>query len=202
MPGRTGPAGPWPGGDDWGFDPGALEACVRQPAAWKHQQGFPEEVREILDLPAAATAPPWQRVIVDRPERLAVAMALTGRAGNEPHLVGFPVRQEGWLLQVNHPAFELREDWHAPFPDLGPQPSEEACRQVWRSWCQPRGLPVEEVAGCDVRPEGLHLRVTAPQSLIERLQAARSDALKGEAWVLIGDGTLRTAALLQLVGAA
>jgi hypothetical protein len=191
----------WSGGGDWGFDPANLEACVRQPAAWKHQHGFPEDVREILALPAATTAPPWQRVIVDRAERLAVALALTETPEKEPRLVGIPVRQEGWVLHASHPGFELGSDWHATFPELGTQPPGEACCQAWRSWCQPRSLPPEQVERCDVRPDGLHLRVAAPQALVERLQAARSDALKGEAWVLIGEGALRTAALLQVVAA-
>jgi hypothetical protein len=192
---------PWAAGDDWAFDRAALEACVRQPAAWKQQHRFPEDVCEILNLPAATPGSAWQRVIVDRPERLAVALTRTGRPENNPRLVGFAVRQEGWVLQAQHPVFELGGDWHGPFPDLELQTSHEACRQAWRSWCQPRGLPADAVEGSDVRLEGVHLGIIAPPSLIARLQAVRSDALKGEAWLLIGDGPLRLAAILRLVAA-
>jgi len=189
---------PWLVGENWGFDVGVLHACVRQPAAWKQQYGFPEEIREILHLPPGTAAPAWQRVIVDRPERLPVLLALAGVSESDLHLMGFAVRQEGWALQANHPVFTLRGDWHAPFPDLGVRPSEAACRQAWRAWCQLRGLAPEEVEACDPRPDGLRLHVTAPASLVERLRASRSDALKGEAWLLIGDGALRSAVLLDV----
>jgi hypothetical protein len=33
---------------------------------------------------------------------------------------------------------------------------------------------------------------------VERLRAARSDAVKGEAWLLAGTGSVRTAALVEL----
>jgi hypothetical protein len=192
----------WPVAEDWGFDVGLLQACVRQPVAWKHLHGFPEDVHEILDLPAASAAPAWQRVIVDRPERLPVALVLNVAPEGDTQLLGFPVRQEGWVLQASHAVFVLRGDWQAPFPELGSQPSEEACRQAWQSWCQPRGLPAEEVAACALQAEGLHLRVGTPPSLLERLRATRSDALKGEAWLLIGDGALRAALLLQVAEAS
>jgi hypothetical protein len=192
---------PWPVGEEWGFDVGVLQACVHQPAAWKLLHRFPQDIREILGLPAIIPAPAWQRVIVDRPERLPAVLALTGSPECAPQLLGFQVRQEGWVLQTNHAVFTLRDDWQAPFPELGRKPSEDACRQAWRSWCQPRGLAAEDVEACGLQPDGWHLHVRAPGALIERLRAARSDALKGEAWLLIGDGTLRAAALLQVAPA-
>jgi len=189
---------PWPVGVDWSFDVNVLHACVRQPAAWKQQHSFPEEVREILPLAAGTAVPAWQRVIVDRPERLPVVLVLAGVTDSNRQFLGFAVRQERWALQATHPVFILREDWHAPFPELGRGPSETACRQAWRLWCQPRGLLAEDVEACDLRPDDLHLHVAAPTSLVERLRTARSDALKGEAWILIGEGTLRRAVVLDV----
>src|SRR5262249_46232470 len=122
---------PWSVGEDWGFDVGVLRDCVRQPAEWKERHHFPQDVADILDLPAAAPAPAWQRVIVDRPERLPAALALTGPPDAAPHLLGFPVRQEGWALQAHHPVFVLSEDWHLLFPELAGPPAEEVCRQAW-----------------------------------------------------------------------
>ena len=49
--------------------------------------------------------------------------------------------------------------------------------------------------------EGIHLRVAPPARLLERLRAARSDALKGEAWLLAGEGPVRRAAVVELVEA-
>jgi hypothetical protein len=46
------------------------------------------------------------------------------------------------------------------------------------------------------------LRVLAPGRLIDRLRAARSDALKNEAWLLAGTGRLRAAAVIELVETA
>ena len=186
-------------GEDWCFDVGVLEACVRQPPAWKKQYGFPDDVREILTSAASrSTAPSWQRVVVDRAERLPVLLALTGAPADEPQLQAFVVRQEGWHVVVSHPVFTLRGDWHAAFPGLTDKPSETACRLAWQSWCQPRGLPADEVEACAVLPDGLHLRVKAPAALVDRLRASRSDALKGEAWILVGDGALRAALLLDI----
>jgi hypothetical protein len=188
---------PWPVGDDWGFDVSVLRACVRQPEEWKQRHGFPQDVCEILDQLAQA-APAWERVIVDRPERLPVALVRTGPPEHEAELLGFPVRQEGWALQVHHPVFAVREDGLAPFADLESHPLEQACRQAWRAWCQPRGLPADEVEACALRPAGVRLHVAAPAPLVERLRVARSDALKGEAWLLIGEGLLRAAAVLEV----
>jgi hypothetical protein len=185
-------------GEDWGFDVRFLEACVHQPPDWKRRHGFPEDVREILSTSAAAASPvAWQRVAVDRPERLPVLLALVEAAG-ETRLLGFAVRQEGWGLQTHHPVFTLTGSWQETFPHLGEKPSETECRQAWRSWCQPRGLPAAEVEACTVLPKGLHLHVKAPPALLERLQAARSDALKGEAWLLVGEGNLRAALTLEI----
>jgi len=41
----------------------------------------------------------------------------------------------------------------------------------------------------------------APQRLVDRLRAARSDAVKQEAWVLAGAGRVREAAQVELVEA-
>jgi hypothetical protein len=42
------------------------------------------------------------------------------------------------------------------------------------------------------------LLVYAPPRLIDRLRAARSDAVKQEAWLLAGEGRTRTAAQIEL----
>jgi hypothetical protein len=68
----------------------------------------------------------------------------------------------------------------------------------WRSWCRQRHLPGNEVASCEVKYRAPRLEVQAPERLVQRLRAAKSDLLKGEAWLLVGDGYMRTAALLTL----
>jgi hypothetical protein len=188
---------PRPVAEEWQFDLGALRACLERPTEWKERYGFPQEVRAILNA-VSEPVPPWQQVIVDRPERLlAVMVPVTGAEGRK--LLGFSVKQEGWLLQTGDPVFAIRDKWDELFPELSNPPAAPVWREVWRAWCQPRGVPMSETEACTVELQGARLLVRAPAKLIERLRADRSDAVKGEAWVLAGDGPIRAAALLELV---
>src|SRR5262249_61630267 len=69
---------PRPVAEEWQFDPAALQACLAQPAEWKRRYGFPAEVSAIL---GAEAAPAWERVLVDRPERLGAGVIAGGGAG-------------------------------------------------------------------------------------------------------------------------
>jgi hypothetical protein len=192
----------WPGDAAWGFDVGILRSCVQQAPDWKRQHSFPQDVHELLDLPASTPAPAWQRVVVDRPERLPVLLALTGSPEDRQQLLGFSLRQEGWVLQTHHPTFVLRGEPYGPFANLEKSLTPTAGQEAWRAWCLPRGLPAEEVEACEVELTGLHLRICAPAPLLARLRASRSDALKGEAWLLLGAGMIRPAVRLEVVAAA
>jgi hypothetical protein len=187
---------PWPVAEEWRFDPMALQECVAQPPEWKQRYGFPEDVLAVITTGPAAEA--WKRVLVDRPERLLAVMCPVRREGR-PELLGFAVTQEGWILHSSGPAFVVHERWGELFPELTAPLPELAWREAWRSWAQPRGLPMNEVESCALEVEGERLRVRAPAKLIERLRATRSDAIKGEAWLLAGDGPIRAAAQLELV---
>jgi hypothetical protein len=201
----------WPAAEGWDFDPYALKACLEQPPQWKRRFGFPEEIEHIYGIagePAESDpieAPPaWQQIILDRPEHLLtvfvlVSAALETEAGSQQErLLGFAVRQEGWVLQAEEPAFTLTEGWQEVFPELD-EPSAETWRQAWRAWCQPRSVPATESDACQLERQEYRLRVRAPKRLVERLRTARSDALKGEAWVLAGTGNIRRGALLDIV---
>jgi hypothetical protein len=72
-------------------------------------------------------------------------------------------------------------------------------RKTWNEWCHLRGLPVADVERCRLNAPDYRLIVYASRRLIERLKALRSDALKGEAWLLAGEGTVRRAALLEVI---
>lgn len=186
---------PLAAGDDWHFDPALLAACVARPEEWKRRFGFPAEVTAVVTGAADGGPPEWQRVVVDRPERLPVAVVRTA----DDRLLGFAAKSDGWALQSEAPVFELGAGWPEVFPQLTEAPPAETWQQAWQAWCQPRGLAGLGVETCVVRPEGHLLRVAAPPRLMERLKATRSDALKGEAWVLAGAGRLRAAALLDVV---
>jgi hypothetical protein len=197
---------PWPAAEGWRFDVGLLTACLRQTPAWKQQHNFPLEVDAVLTAAdtgdPSATIPPWQRVILDRPEHLAAALILAPVGAGHERLLGFAVQQEGWGLQAREPVFTLNGDWRETFPDLTAEPAAELWRQAWRAWCQPRNLPPAEAEACVLERQDYHLRVTAPARLVERLRAARSDVFKEEAWLLAGSGRLRSAARIELIDGA
>jgi hypothetical protein len=196
-----------PGVDGWHFEPALLQACIQRPVEWKQRFGFPQEVQQIFgtdteEAPALPSTQTWQRIVLDRVERLVAALVLAPAApatGNRERLFGFAVKLEGWELQAGEPVFVLDADWQDVFPELAEDPSLDQWRQAWREWCQPRGLPAAEVDACVVERHGSRLRVLAPPHLVERLRAARSDVFKGEAWLLAGTARLREAAVIELV---
>ncbi|HEV3257114.1 MAG TPA: hypothetical protein VG013_09565 [Gemmataceae bacterium] len=194
-----------PVGQRWQFDPVHLRACLGQPPGWKQEQGFPPEVVEVLAPGAAAgtdvggAVQEWQRVILDQPERLLAALVLAPAEGGGERLLGFAARQPGWALGTAAPVVSLAGGWQAPFPELADEAPLEQWRQAWRAWGQPRGLPPPETDACRLERHDYRLRVAAPRHVVERLRLARSDALKGEAWLLAGDGRIRAAALVEVV---
>lgn len=195
---------PWPASDAWRFEPSHLQACVGRPAEWKQRFAFPLEVRQILasdPAPESSTSASqeWQRIIVDRPERLMVILVLVPAGERKDRLVGFAVQPEGWTFPIAEPAFGVEADWQEVFPELAVDLALEQWRHAWRAWCQPRGLPATEVDACVLERQGYRLRVTAAPRLVERLRAARSDVFKGEAWLLAGTGRLRAAAQIEFV---
>jgi hypothetical protein len=201
------------------FDPALLYACPRQSPEWKNRHSFPEEVLEILgeggssqQIPvdkerarhtpqfATVDTAEWRQVIVDSPMRL-FALLVRGWQG-EDRLQGFAVRPEGWGLQGESPCFSLEEDsWLEVFPDLAAEPPTDVWRQAWRAWCQARHVPGAEAEACQLERLGVYLRITMPHRVVDRLRAARSDALKGEGWILAGEGPVRPLARLEIVEA-
>ena len=191
------PSVPAPAPEGWHFDPDVLEACVRQPDEWKGRHHFPADVEEVVGVQAGIPTD-WQAVILDRPEQLALALVETAGEGGAA-LLGLPVQPEGWVLGRDAPVLTLGEGWPEVLPELAEGPTAEAWRQAWQAWCAPRGVPAAEVEGCRLEVSGYRLVVQAPGRLVERLRAARSDAVKGEAWLLAGSGAVRAAALVELV---
>jgi hypothetical protein len=192
---------PWAAGDDWGFDVEVLRACLGRPPEWKRRRTFPAEVADVLPAdPAAADFPAWQRVPLDRPEHLAAVLALVPGAGG-PRLVGFAFRPEGWALDLEEPVLALDEGWAEDLPEVRVDPGPGAWQAAWRQWCGQRALPAAEAEACGLEPAGVLLRVRPGARLLERLRVARSDALKGEAWLLAGTGRLRAAARVEVLDA-
>jgi hypothetical protein len=192
-------AEPWTPADPWRFDAAVLRDCVARPAEWKRQWHFPPEVDAVVSPGDADPAPAdaWQRVLVDHPEHLAVAVIRSAAEADRPFL-GFAVKQEGWVLPTGQPVFAVGGALAEALPELRPLTDPEAWRPAWRQWCRQRSFPPAEADAAELEPAGAVLRVRLPGRLLERLRAARSDALKGEAWLLAGDGSLRAAARLEV----
>ncbi len=189
---------PWPADENWTFDISLLRECVGQPAAWKRQHDFPEDVEgfpDTQDLPRGV--PAWQAVAVDRPEYLPAVLVLApGEQGER--LCGFAVEPETWALNARETVFQVPEGWPEVFPDLASAPPPDVWRAAWLAWCQRRGLPTVEAEDCTVERQEVRVRVRAPGRLIERLRSSRSEALKGEAWLRAGAGRVRAAGLIEV----
>jgi hypothetical protein len=184
-------------GPDWSFEVECLTGSLQRDAEWKRRHGFPEEVEGVASVVDEDLA--WRNVVLDYPERLPVALLLTGD-GEADRLLGFAVRAENWSLQSNDPVLTL-EEWRDIFPQLAGDPSTEQWSMAWRGWCQPRNLPESQTAGCVLERRENVLRVHAQPRLLERLRGARNDSVRGETWILAGDGPFRRAALLEIVAA-
>jgi hypothetical protein len=177
--------------EGWHFDLQALQDCLGRDPAWKQSHGFPADVHSL-----AGGGEAWQRVVLDRAESLLLACLVTEE---QDRLLGFSVQPAGWQLHGERAVLVLGSTWGEALPELAESVSLEEWREAWRAWGQPRGLPPGEIEACHLEPHGVRLRVQAPRPLVERLRGARSDALKGEAWLLAGSGPrTRSAALIDL----
>jgi hypothetical protein len=189
----AGQACPPPAG--WHFDAEHLAACLHRPPEWKQRHGFALDVDRLV-LPSAGSAD-WQSVVLDRPEHLLAVLAHVLSPEGE-RLLAFEAHADGWQLDAAEPVFSVGADWREVFPDLRDGPGPEAWLQAWRGWCQARRLPPAEADACDLEPSPRVLRVHAGKRLMDRLRATRSEALKGETWLLAGAGPVRAAAVLDI----
>jgi hypothetical protein len=189
------------------FDSRVLQDCLDRSREWKREHGFPLEVQRFLPLTGdskegASSAESrqlsaWQRIALDTLEqRISAFVTIPSSEGER--LLGFNVEARGWALDALTFFLNLGEVWREVIPDLDQEPSLEAWRAAWRDWCQPRTLPVAEVESSVLQRVGYKLSITVPRRFFDRLRAQRSDALKGEAWLLAGSSHVRKAALLEI----
>jgi hypothetical protein len=181
---------PPPGG--WRFDLGALEACLARPAEWKRRHGFPAEVVRLIWSKGSVDARTWREVPLDRPEQVYLLLVEVAYGT----VLGLSVQPGGWEL-VREPAVRLPAGAEV-VESLAGEAGADAWRQAWLAWCQQRSLPAGEVEACKLEPAGHRLVVKAPGRLVERLRHAKSEALRGEAWLLAGTGRVRPAALIEV----
>jgi hypothetical protein len=187
------PGLPWTVDDAHRFDVALLHESLAQSPEWKARHEFPAGVRAIVAAGADEPDAAWEQVIVNRPER--VPIALTTR-GTDRAVLGFAARVEGWKLLDEAPVLHLAEAARSVVPELAMAPT--AWQDAWRLWCRQRSLPLSEADACRLSFDGIYLDVHAPESFVQRLRVARSELLQEECGLLAGDGYLRAAALLRL----
>jgi hypothetical protein len=132
----------------------------------------------------------WQRIPVIRADRLSVAVVLVAsEAGPQLHLLG--LKPESWTVPVLEPLLTL--PGHAL-----PSTSATSWQRAWKDWCVSRQIPEDEITACTLERDQHRLRIQAPQSVLDRLKAARSDVFKGDSWLVAGEGLWREGALIVL----
>ncbi len=185
----NGPRADWIVDDAHSFDSGILQTCIKESNEWKAMTRFPTEI-ERFGIDAATD---WQRVIVDHPERMMTVFLTT-----EQELLGFAIKVEGWSLNERSPVLRLPSAALPGLSALLTEPTDEAWRDAWRAWCKQRSLPANEVEACKVALASARVEIQAPPRLVQRLQAANNELLKGDAWLLVGEGYIRPAAPMAM----
>jgi hypothetical protein len=175
-----------------------LQACIQQTPQWKARYRFPSDVEALLPPGGDETlAEIGRRVILDAvTEQWLVLIDVPSKSGVAT-LQGFAVCPDGWTLEPE-PLLTLADGWQEALPDAATEPTAESWRQAWQAWAHPRSLPQSEVEACRLERVDHRLIVRVPPRLLDRLRAARSDAVKQEAWLLAGAGRTRFAAQIEL----
>lgn len=179
------------------FDIAWLDECIRQDSAWKEARGFPSDVERLLTFESnngrETSLPTWQKVAVDRLEE--ITLVLTQPTAEPDMILGFFVTPSTWSLDLKSPIVRRRID---ATPSLHEEPSAQTCRDAWLAWAKLRNLPTQDVEACELSLEDAVLHVRGPRRLLDSLRQTKSDLVRGEAWVLLGDSFMRQAARLDL----
>jgi hypothetical protein len=145
---------------------------------------WPEPV-QLDRVPAAVLQPNGVRVppLTDDWRTVPVVRAghVAGAAVRRAERVQVYAADAGWTIG-DTPLWELP-------PDALPEASPGDWANAWRAWCTARSLR-EEAAG-EVIVEGVVARVN-----VAKLNGI-GEVARGEAWLLAGDGPLRTAAVIE-----
>lgn len=200
-------ATPWTARETWPFEVGVLRDCVTRPGDWKQRHGFPLDVAEILTNPGAE--PPnnpraglaselWRRVVLHRPEQLLAVLCRGVSPMGHEAILGFKLESEGWMLRSQTPVFRLAVDNQETVASALGDNTIESWRSSWLHWCRSRGLSREDAELCALSKRDHLLIVHPPRRLLDRLTFSRGEMLKGDAWLLAGDGLVKEAALLQV----
>jgi hypothetical protein len=173
-----------------------LNQSVNQDGAWKRRRGFPEDVEAILtpETPSSGQGA-WERLVVVYPYSLQAALITFTQANGTPGLAVFPYQEHGWSL-ATRPVIELAAGWEEIFPHLPIEPSEEVIAGAWRRWLAQRGqAQAAELYRLERHAETIGVLPRSDGG--EILGGPRGDLARGEAWLVLHEGTLRQVTRLE-----
>ncbi|MBM4070027.1 MAG: hypothetical protein FJ271_13905 [Planctomycetes bacterium] len=195
---------PW-SADECPFDVNSLHECVQRPSEWQSRFDFPQEIQRVVALssPDAADggseeSSVWQRVLVDHPERHLTVWALVPGSEEGACLLVFAARQDGWALHGGEPLIRIADGWQEAFSGLTAEPDTASLRHAWKAWASSRGLSDADADAATMSLTGHHLEIQPPAAALDRLKKSKSDVFKGDTWLLVGDGLIRTAVVLRM----
>jgi len=155
--------------------PGAVLGALAQPAKWKQEWGFPEEIDAVLDLSAPGPCDVRQRVPVIRVRRLCVAIVGIGGEERREWLI-LPAKPDGWSVSGLEPLQRL--------PDTAiPVLEVDRWRDSWMGWCKSKRIPAKDSDSCHLKAADNQLQVQFPAALTDSLRKARDELLKTDTWV-------------------
>src|SRR5262249_24124513 len=140
----------------------------------------------------------WRSLVVDHATNASLILLRTREGKGEGGLLAFWTQPGEWALRTDRPAFRLADAWRDVFPTLETDTEVPEWGRLGQAWCQARSLPEADVERCELMVRDCRLVVQAPRRLLERLQALRSDALRGRTWLLSKEGFVRRAVLMEL----
>jgi hypothetical protein len=150
-----------------------------------------------MQLPQASDSN-WRSIVLDLPEYLFVIFIETESAG-PGRLLGFAMNPASGSIEAGEPVISVGPSWSEALPDLAVEASQETWKAAWQGWGSQRGFPPADLLACQMECSGLVLRTLAPRRLVARLRELRSEALRGETWLLAGAGRSRAAARVEIV---
>ncbi len=181
--------------EDWTFSPSELKACLQQNRQWKQRHGLSLDVQSLVDAGAEQSWDDWQRLIVDHAEECYLLLVLTDKG----ELRGYSLQPHGWRLSTSSLVLRLDKDYREVMPEIQDHEAPELWKQAWLNWGRPRQLPRKELEECEVKRDGLQLRIATPDSLYATLKRNNSEALKGDAWLMVGEGRARQLCQVRIV---
>lgn len=182
----------------------ALRGCARKDAEWKKSRGFPLDVESVLVPegrgPSSGRAD-WERIVVVHPYRVQAALISYVRSSGNLGVAAFPYQEHGWTLAPT-PVFDLAVGWEEVFSRLPLTPGDDELANTWQRWLAQRGMSGPVVERYRLERQGARIFVLPPNDAPDVLGGPRSDLTRGEAWLILGEGGLRRAVLLESEPAA